>query len=150
MEDNAWAIYEGVAVTKALRSILRWRTTSWWRNRSDVRPYGRVTCGCHNRCVVWVTLLAKCVGEGKDWMQAMIKNPPRKEEMTVALLKIARQPTKHMVKNISEILSKEPRQLDPMILEDPEIGEGIQGKTVVDWIQGKAWEREERAVNEHI
>ena len=57
----------------------------------------------------------------------MVKNPPRKDEMSVDLLNVAWQPTKHLMKKISEIPSKQPRQLDPMILEDPEEGEGEGG-----------------------
>ena len=42
----------------------------------------------------------------------------------------------------------EPRQLDPMVLEDPGKGERIQvgirdSKTVVDWINGKVGQRRE-------
>ena len=53
------------------------------------------------------------------------------------------------MKEISEILSNEPKQLDPMILEDPGKGERIQveirsdSKTAVDWIKGKARVRRE-------
>ena len=46
--------------------------------------------------------------------------------MTVGLLNIVKQSTEHFVKKISEIPIKEPRQLDPMVREDPEKGEGIQ------------------------
>ena len=52
----------------------------------------------------------------------------------------------HLFWKTTEIPSKERRQLDPMILEDPETGEGIEveigenSKTVVDWIIGKGRE----------
>ena len=61
----AWATYDGdVLVVKALRSLLRWRTTTWWRNRSlwkmRVDPMNvsrwKHKCGFHNRGVVWNTL----------------------------------------------------------------------------------------------
>ena len=55
-----------------------------------------------------------------------MKNPLREDERIVKLMKMTRQPTKHLVKKMSEIPSKEPRKLDPMILEDPRKGEGIQ------------------------
>ena len=80
----------------------------------------------------------------------MVTNPLTKDEMIVALLKMTRRPTKQMAKHICELLSKEPRQLGPMFLKDSGKGEGIQveirgdSKTVVDWINGKAREREEK------
>ena len=58
---------------------------------------------------------------------------------------MAKQPTKHLVKKISEILNKDPRQLDPMVHEVPVTDEGVQvgirsdGNAVVDWVNGKAW-----------
>ena len=48
---------------------------------------------------------------------------------------------------MSEFSNKEPRQLDPLVLEDPVTDGGIQmeirgdNKTVVDWVNGKARER---------
>ena len=35
-------------------------------------------------------------GEEEDWVQEVPKNPPKKDEVIVALVKLARQPTKHM------------------------------------------------------
>ena len=84
------------------------------------------------------------MGEGQDWVQEMERNLPRKEEMIVAQL------TEHYVKKIFEIPSKETKQLDPMILEDLEKGEGIQAeewrdcKTVMDLVNGKPRERTAR------
>ena len=40
-------------------------------------------------------------------------HPRGENEMVAALLKMARRPTEHLVKKISEILGKERRQLGP-------------------------------------
>ena len=81
----AWPKCEGdVPVMKALRSILSWRTTPWWKER-------------------------KRLG--------------------------------HLLKETRGVLNGEPEDLHPVFFEK---GEGIQletrgdGKTVVDWINGKA------------
>ena len=69
---------------------------------------------------------------------------PKLDEVIVALLNMTRQPTKHLLKKDSGVPSPKPRELDPMVLDAPGKGEGIQGeiggarKTVVDWIRGKA------------
>ena len=60
--------------------------------------------------------------EEKESTQEVVEKPPRKDEMVVALLKMARQPTKNLVKKVSESSSKKPRQLDPTSLDDPGIG----------------------------
>ena len=41
--------------------------------------------GIHTRGMVWDTLLAKWVGERKDWLHEVEKNLPGKYEMIVAL-----------------------------------------------------------------
>ena len=58
-----------VSVMKALRSILRWRTTSWRKNRSAWWIRGgpmhmskwNTSVGVHNRGVAWDTPMAKWV-----------------------------------------------------------------------------------------
>ena len=64
----AWATYDGdVLVVKALRSLLRWRTTTWKRNRSlwkmRVDPVNvsrwKDKCVFQNGGVVWNTLLSR-------------------------------------------------------------------------------------------
>ena len=70
--------------------------------------------------------------------------PPKKDEVIIALLKMTRQPTKHLLKKDAGVPSTKPWELDPMVLDAPGKGEGIQveirsaSKTVVDWIRGKA------------
>ena len=74
----AWVACEGeVPFLIALRSVIGWRTTAWWRNRS---AWGmtwdplNVTCwkfkwSFHNRGVIWDTRMARMGGFGEDWMQ---------------------------------------------------------------------------------
>ena len=63
-----WAVYEGdVPIMLALRSILGWRTTAWWRSRScwgmTCDPYNvqrwKQNVGFHNRGVQWDTPMAR-------------------------------------------------------------------------------------------
>ena len=61
-------------------------------------------------------------------------------------MKMLRQPTTHPEKKLGGIPSKEPRNLDPVILQPPTNTEGIElvrgdSKTVVDWISGHAKQR---------
>ena len=63
-----WAICDGdVCIVKALRSILGWRTTTWWRRRSawrmatdpiDITRW-KHKFGFHNRRVQWDTPTSK-------------------------------------------------------------------------------------------
>ena len=59
----------------------------------------------------------------------------------------------HLLKQTNEIPSNEPRQLDPMVLEDLEKGQRVQvesgrdSKAVVDRINGRASERTVRGAN---
>ena len=39
--------------------------------------------------------MSKWADEEKDWIQIMLRHPPRKEDVTVDLLKMMRQPTAH-------------------------------------------------------
>ena len=153
-EKNAEKVSETVAratddgdipVMKALRSILRWRTTTWWENRSawvlHVDPRNVSTWkhqrSFHNRCVVSDIPMARWSGQGKHWVQEMTMHPLKVEEVIVALLTMTRQPTKH------EYPAKQTRDLNPMVLEAPGKGVGIQveirceSKTVVDGIIGE-------------
>ena len=70
-ETLTWAIYDGeVPVMRVLRSILGWRTTSWWRNRSvwsikkDPAHATRWKhkIGFHNRGVQWDTPMSMSAG----------------------------------------------------------------------------------------
>ena len=64
--------------------------------------------------------------------------------MITAVTKMMRQPTAHLEKKPGGIPSKEPRDLDPMVLGPWTNIEGIEmeirddSKTVVEWINGKA------------
>ena len=67
---------------------------SWWRNigawvmKVDLINLlkWKDTWECHNLGFAWDTQMAKWVGEGKDWIQEMVKNPLRKDEMLNAIL----------------------------------------------------------------
>ena len=68
-----WAVYEGdVPIMRALRSILAWRTSAWWRSRAswvmawdpnNVHSW-KHEVGFHNRGVQWDTPVARWAGEG--------------------------------------------------------------------------------------
>ena len=86
----AWAVYDGdVPVMKALRSILSWRTTAWWRHKSAwgmrVGPTSasgwKDTWGVHTRGVVWDTLVVRWAGEGHDWVKKKDVAPAQKRMM---------------------------------------------------------------------
>ena len=87
---------------------------------------GKTSWGFHNRGVVWDNPVSKWAGEGKDLAQDMTMHPPKKNEVNIALLKMTRQPTKHLLKTDTGIPSKKRRELDPNVLESPEKGEVIQ------------------------
>ena len=88
--------------------------------------------------------MSKWAEEERDWIQLMIRHPPRKEAVIAALMKMLRQPAAHQEKKPGGISSKEPRDLDPMVLEHPTNTNGMKltikgdSKTVVDWINGHA------------
>ena len=90
-----WAVYEGeVPIPRALRSILGWRTTAWWRSRCswvmEWDPYNvarmKHEFGFHNRGVQWGTPMAKWACEESDWIQLMKQMQPRKENVVHHLL----------------------------------------------------------------
>ena len=96
-----WAVYDGdVPIMLALRSLLGWRTTAWWRSRSswcmawDPNSVQRWKhkVGFHNRGVQWDTPMARWVGEGKDWIELMTQTRPRKEDAIRNLLESMKQP----------------------------------------------------------
>ena len=75
----SWAAYDGdVPVVRALRSILGWRTTTWWRTRN-----------------AWDTLVTRWAGEENDRAQWMVRHPLRKDDVIVALMRMLRHPTTH-------------------------------------------------------
>ena len=97
-----WAICDGdVPIMKALRSILGWRNTAWWRNRSawevatDPKNVQRWKhkFGFHNRGVQWDTPMSRRAGEVKDWIQLVAQGPHRKEDVTFSSLATMRQAT---------------------------------------------------------
>ena len=107
----AWANYDGdVPVVKALRSILRWRTTTWWRKRSawsmrvgpmNVSRWKHQWRFPQQRRALGYSM-AKWAGEGKDWAQEMTMHPPRKDEVIKAFLKMTRRPTERLLKKVTE------------------------------------------------
>ena len=79
---------------RALRSMLGWRTTAWWKSGA---PWGmawdppNVTrwkheVGFHNRGIQWDTPMARWAGEGKDWIKLMAQRQLRKEYVIHILL----------------------------------------------------------------
>ena len=42
-------------------------------------------------------------GAGKDWVQEVTAHLPKKDEVIVALLKMARQPAKHLMKKAVQV-----------------------------------------------
>ena len=50
--------------------------------------------------------MPKSAGEGKDWVQEMTMHPPKKDEVNIALSKMTRQPTKHLLKKDVGVPSK--------------------------------------------
>ena len=72
--------------------------------------------------VVWDTPMAKWAGEGKEWVQEIMKNPPKKN-VNVALL--GNDKTACDMKKTRGVTSNEPRKLDPMVLDTSREGKGI-------------------------
>ena len=60
--------------------------------------------------------VSKWVEEKKDWIQLMTRHPPCKEDATVSLLKMMRQPTAKK-QGVGGIHRKKPRELSPLVLE---------------------------------
>ena len=77
-------------------------------------------------------------------MQIMLRHPPRKEDVTVYLLMMTRQPTAHPKPRGGGIPRQKPRELSPLALEPPEIDKGAMldirhdSKTVVDFLNSHA------------
>ena len=105
----AWTTYDGdVPVLKALRSILRWRTTlgegvdpanvsRWkhtWRGGGRGGEGGRERGSQERRGVGHA-----CgeMGAEDGWVLKLMLDPPQKEDLIVALMKMMRQPTAHFV-----------------------------------------------------
>ena len=61
--------------------------------------------------------------------------------MIVALLKMTRQPTKHLLKKYAGVPSTKPWDLDPMVLDAPGKGGDPGGSGGLDQRQGKARQR---------
>ena len=77
----SWAAYDGdVPVTRALRSILGWKTTTSWRTRNAWRmkvdtqtlQEGSTNLGFHSRWVLWDMLVTRWAGEENDRVQWMV------------------------------------------------------------------------------
>ena len=149
----AWAVYESeVPVLKALRSVVEWRTTAWWRNRSawgmkwdplNITCWNH-KCGFHNRDVTWDSPMARWAGSGEDWIQKWRMNPPKKTEAVPTLVLAIHLSPLQIKKIEGGILLRKERELDSLVMEPPRTVEGIElvircdSKTIVDWINGKA------------
>ena len=62
--------------------------------------------GFHNRRVVWDTPVTKWANEGNDLVQKLISHLPKKDDVNIALLKMTRQPTIHLLKKATQEPSK--------------------------------------------
>ena len=146
-----WAVYDGdVPIMLALRSILEWRTTAWWRSRSSWGmtwdPYNvqrwKHKVGFHNRGIQWDTPMARWAGEVKDWIQLMTQTQPRKDDVIRNLLESMKQPVDRKKESKGSVPTKKPRDLLPLDLGTRVPGESttleIKGdnKTIVDWMNG--------------
>ena len=96
-KSMSWIGYEGtVPVLKALRKVIEWRTTAWWRTRSAKgmsEDPTNATCwkhkwGFHNKGVTWDTPMTRWAGQKDDWIQLWRKGPPRKTDVIPLLLKM--------------------------------------------------------------
>ena len=148
-----WAVYDGdVPILLALRSILEWRTTAWWRNRaswgmawdsSNVQRW-KHKFGFHNRGVQWDTPMASWAGEGNNSIKLMAQFEPRKEDVIRSLLESMKQTAEKKAEPNGTRPTKKPRDLSPLVLGIPEAGKWptleIKGdcKTIVDWVNGHA------------
>ena len=148
-----WAVYDGdVPVMLALRSLLVWRTTAWWRSRSswgmawdpnNVQIW-KHKVGFHNRGVQWDTPMARWAGDGKDWIELMTPTRPQKDDVIRNLLESMKQPVDKKMESKGSVPKKKPRDLPPLDLGTPVPGESltleIKGdkKTIVDWMNGHA------------
>ena len=82
-----WAVYEGdVSIMLALRAVLGWRTTAWWRSRASwgmawdpfYMQRWKHKVGFHNRGVQLDTPVARWAGEENGWIKLMAQRKPRK------------------------------------------------------------------------
>ena len=152
----AWAEKVGeVPVLTALRFVVGWRTTAWWRNRSAWSMKWdplNITCwkhkwGFHNRGVTWDAPMARWAGSEEDWILKWKMNPPKKTEAVPALVRAIHLSPLQIKKTEGGIPLRKERELDPLVMEPPRTLEGIElvirgdNKTVVDWTNGKAKQR---------
>ena len=84
--------------------------------------------------------MAKWAGEGNDWIQLMVRGPPRKEDVTFSLLASMRQATEKRTEKGGSALRKKPRDLAPLAIETPAEDKKLileirgDSKTIVDWV----------------
>ena len=124
-----WADYEGdVPMMLALRSILGWRTTAWWRSRASWGtawdPYNvqrwKHEFGLRNRGVQWDTPRARWAGEGNAWIRLMAQKKPHKEDVVRSLLESMKQTVEKKAEPNGTRPVKKPRGLPPLVLDIPE------------------------------
>ena len=142
-----------VPLMRALRSILGWRTTAWWRNWASCGmawdPTNVTRCkhkvGLHNRDIQWDTPMARWAGEGHGWIKIMAQRQPRKEDVLFTVYSSpGDKPWKRRPKQMrpgwqrnrgnclsSSLKHRRKEKTNP----------GDQGglcKTIVDWVNGHA------------
>ena len=144
------AEYDGdVQVMLALRSILEWRTTAWWRSRSfggmawdpnNVQRW-KHKVGFHNRRIQWDTPMARWAGEGNEWIQPMTQTKPRREDVIRNLLESTKQPVDKKKESKGHVPTKKPRDLPSLDLgtpvpgKRPTLGRGMHlRQRTTDWV----------------
>ena len=139
-------------VMKAFRTVIEWRTTAWWRSRSAKglsEDPANATCWKHK---LGFSQQRRNVGYtyGKmGWAERrldtiMESGFSQEDRRGFLLLKMIRL-TSMQTKKVGGILFKKARDVDPLIIAIDYwlSGQGIElvirsdGKTVVDWINGK-------------
>ena len=83
-------------------------------------------------------------GRRETWMQLLAQGPLRTEDVTISLLGMMRQPTEKKTQRrggaLPSLPKKEPRDLEPLVLETPAEDKKLMleisgdSKTIEDWI----------------
>ena len=111
-----------------------------WRGTPATFNGGSTKVGFHNRGVQWDTPMAKWAGEVKDWIQLMTQTQPRRED----IIRSMKQPVDKKKESEGSVPTKKPRDLPPLDLGIPAVGERptleIKGdnKTIEDWMNRHA------------
>ena len=123
--STTWAVYDGdVPILLALRSMLGWRTTVWWRNGSSwsmawdptTHKGGRTNLGSITEECGGDTPMARWAGEGNDWMKVVVRRKPLREDVIRNLLKSMKQAVEKKKEPNGTRPTKKPRDMLPFEL----------------------------------